>query len=237
MSEPATEQIPQRRVWDLPVRVVHWLLVIGIAGSYATHKLGVAYFKYHLWFGYLVVVLAAFRILWGFVGTRHARFANFLRGPGTTWNYLRALTRGNAQPTPGHNPLGGWMVIALLLFLLAQGITGLFANDEIFNPGPLYGYISDSLSLALTSWHRRLFDWILIAVVAHVLAVVGHRLFAGHDLVGPMFSGRKSAALVAEHEAISSSRLWLALLLLGVVAGIVAVLVERAPVPMVSGFE
>ena len=87
MNEPAV-----RRVWDLPVRIVHWLLVIGIAGSYATHKLGVAYFKYHLWFGYLVVVLAAFRILWGFVGTRHARFASFLRGPRAT---LR-LSRGAA---------------------------------------------------------------------------------------------------------------------------------------------
>ena len=85
------------------------------------------------------------------------------------------------------------MVIFLLLLLLAQGITGLFANDEIFNTGPLYGYISDRLSLQLTSWHRRLFDWILIAVVLHVLAVIAHRVFAGHDLIGPMFSGRKPA--------------------------------------------
>ena len=162
-----------RRVWDLPVRIVHWLLVIGIAGSYATHKLGVAYFRYHLWFGYLVVVLAAFRILWGFVGTRHARFASFLRGPRATVAYLAALLRGAAPATPGHNPLGGWMVMFLLLSLLAQGITGLFANDEIFNTGPLYGYISDALSLQLTSWHRRLFDWILIAAALHVLAVIG----------------------------------------------------------------
>ena len=90
-----------RRVWDLPVRIVHWLLVVGIAGSYATHKLGVAYFSYHLWFGYLVVVLAAFRILWGFVGTRHARFASFLRGPRATVAYLVALLRGAAPATPG----------------------------------------------------------------------------------------------------------------------------------------
>ena len=77
--------------------------------------------------------------------------------------------------------------------LLAQGVTGFFANDEIFNTGPLYGYISDALSLKLTSWHRRLFDWILIAAALHVLAVFGHRVFAGHDLIGPMFSGRKTA--------------------------------------------
>src|SRR6187551_427228 len=116
---------PLRRVWDLPVRIVHWLLVIGIAGSYATHKLGVAYFSYHLWFGYLVVVLASFRILWGFVGTRHARFANFLRGPRATFASLRALLGGAVPATPGHNPIGAWMVVFLLLALLAQGITGL----------------------------------------------------------------------------------------------------------------
>jgi cytochrome b len=229
-------EVPLRRVWDLPVRVVHWLLVIGIAGSYATHKLGVAYFDYHRWFGYLVLVLAAFRILWGFVGTRHARFANFLRGPRETLAYLIALLRGRAAATPGHNPVGAWMVLFLLLALVAQGVTGLFANDEIFNLGPLYGYISDSLSLQLTSWHRRLFDWIVIAVVLHVLAVVAHRLLAGHDLISPMFSGKKPATLIAEHEAISSSRLLLAAVLLAGIAAAVTWLVIRAPVPAVSSF-
>jgi len=233
MSEPAGT----RRVWDLPVRLVHWLLVIGIAGSYATHKLGVAYFRYHLWFGYLVVVLAAFRILWGFVGTQFARFSSFLRGPRITAAYLLALLRGSAVPTPGHNPLGGWMVIFLLVSLLAQGITGLFSNDEIFNTGPLYGYISDTLSLKLTSWHRRLFDWLLIAVTLHVFAVLAHRVLAGHDLIGPMFSGRKPAHLLGEHEAIGSSRLWLAVVLLAVLVGAVSWLVLRAPAPAVFDFE
>jgi cytochrome b len=232
MGEPAHT----RRVWDLPVRITHWLLALGIAGSYATHKLGIEYFKYHLWFGYGVVVLAAFRILWGVVGTRHARFASFVRGPRVTWNYLRALLHGGAQPRPGHNPLGAWMVVFLLAALLAQGITGLFANDEIFNTGPLYGYVSDATSLALTSWHRRLFDWILVAVALHVAAVVGHRILGGHDLVGPMFSGRKHAALVAEDEAISSSRLWLAVLLLAALVATVSWFVVQAP-EVVTSFE
>ena len=154
MNEPAPPE-KGRRVWDLPVRVTHWLLVLGIAGSYFTNKLGVQYFKYHLWSGYLVVVLAAFRILWGLVGTRHARFASFVRGPRATVSYLLAMLRGRSHATPGHNPLGAWMVLFLLITLLAQGITGLFSNDEIFNTGPLYGYISDSLSMSLTSWHPR----------------------------------------------------------------------------------
>lgn len=233
MAEPAET----RRVWDLPVRIVHWLLVAGIAGSYATHQLGVEYFRYHLWCGYLVVVLAAFRILWGVVGTRHARFASFVRGPRATLKYLRALLRGADHATPGHNPIGAWMVIFLLAALLAQGITGLLSNDEIFNTGPLYGYVSDATSLALTSWHRRLFDWILVAVALHVFAVVAHRLLAGQDLIGPMFSGRKHASLVPEHEAISSSRLWLAALLLSALAAAIGWFVVQAPAAAVTGFE
>jgi cytochrome b len=233
VSEPAIS----RKVWDLPVRIVHWLLVVGIAGSYVTHELGVAYFKYHAWFGYLVVVLAAFRILWGLAGTRHARFAQFLRGPSTTWRYSASVLRGDARPTPGHNPLGAWMVVFLLLALLAQGITGLFANDEIFNTGPLYGYIGDATSLALTSWHRQLFDGILVAIALHVIAVIAHRVFAGHDLIGPMFSGRKPAGLVAEHEAISSSRLWLALVLLAALVAILSWLIVQAPESAAMSFE
>jgi cytochrome b len=226
-----------RRVWDLPVRITHWLLVLGIAGSYATHKAGVAYFQYHVWFGYSVLVLASFRILWGFVGTRHARFSSFLRGPRATAGYLVQVFRGGASPHPGHNPAGAWMVVILLLALLAQAGTGLFTNDEIFNTGPLYGYVSDALSLTLTSWHRRLFDWILILVAAHIAAIAAHRAFTGHRLVGPMITGRKPAALVAQHDAIASSRLWLAAILLaGLVAGL-AWIVSRAPEAQAFGFD
>jgi cytochrome b len=236
MNEPAPPD-QGRRIWDLPVRVTHWLLVLGIAGSYLTNKLGVQYFKYHLWFGYLVVVLAAFRILWGLVGTRHARFTSFVRGPRATVAYLLATLRGRSHATPGHNPLGAWMVVFLLLTLLAQGITGLFANDEIFNTGPLYGYIGDSLSLGLTSWHRRLFDWILIGVLLHVLAVIAHRFLAGHDLIGPMFSGRKPPELVPAHEAIDSSRLWLAAVLFAALVATVSWLVVTAPEAAAVSFD
>jgi cytochrome b len=226
-----------RRVWDLPVRIVHWLLVAALVGAYATHKAGVAYFRFHEWFGYTVVVLSAFRIVWGFVGTRHARFASFVRGPRATARYLVDLVRGRHPAYAGHNPLGAWMVVFLLAALFAQGVTGLFANDEIFNTGPLYGYVADATSLVLTSWHRRIFDWILIGVLVHVAAVIAHRVLARQDLIGPMFSGRKPAAWVGEHEVITSSRLWLAALLLAALAGAVGWLVAHAPDAAVAGFD
>jgi cytochrome b len=226
-----------RRVWDLPVRIVHCLLVAALVGAYATHKAGVEYFRYHAWCGYTVVVLSAFRILWGFVGTKHARFTSFVRGPRVTIDYLLDLVRGRHPAHAGHNPLGAWMVVFLLAALFAQGVTGLFANDEIFNTGPLYGHVAESTSLVLTSWHRRIFDWILYAVLLHVAAVLAHRVFARQDLIGPMFSGRKPAAVVGADEAIGSSRLWLAVLLLAAVAGVVGWLVAHAPDAAVAGFE
>lgn len=226
-----------RRVWDLPVRIVHWLLVAALVGAYATHKAGVEWFRVHAWCGYTVVVLSAFRILWGFVGTRHARFVSFVRGPRETFGYLFEVLRGHHPAHAGHNPLGAWMVVFLLAALFAQGVTGLFANDEIFNTGPLVGYVAEGTSLALTSWHRRIFDWILIAVLLHVAAVLAHRAFARQDLIGPMFSGRKPATVVGADEAIGSSRLWLAVLLLAAVAGLVGWLIAHAPEAAVAGFE
>jgi cytochrome b len=226
-----------RRVWDLPVRVTHWLLVLALAGSYVTHAAGVAWFRYHAWCGYAVLVLAAFRILWGAVGTRHARFTSFVRGPRRTLAYLLALARGRHPAHAGHNPLGAWMVVFLLAALFAQGVTGLFANDEIFNTGPLYGYVSDATSHALTSWHRRIFDWILIATALHVVAVLAHRVLARQDLIGPMFSGRKPSALVGADEAIRSSRLWLAALLLVALVCALGWLLAHAPDAPVASFE
>src|SRR5690242_8726335 len=131
-QSPTTQppSIETRRVWDLPVRIFHWLLVFAVLGAYATHRLGIEYFKYHLWFGYSVMVLVVFRIVWGLVGTRHARFRNFVRGPAVTVRYGWAVLRGKDARHVGHNPLGALMVVALLLSLLVQALTGLVANDE-----------------------------------------------------------------------------------------------------------
>jgi cytochrome b len=219
-----------RRVWDLPVRVSHWALVLGVAGCYVTQKLGVGWFQYHVWCGYTVLVLVCFRIVWGVIGTRHARFWHFVRGPSTTLQYGWALLHGRAAQYAGHNPLGAWMVIVLLLALVAQAVMGLFGNDEIFNVGPLYGYVSNELSIALTSWHRRLFWWIAGAIALHMAAVAYHRVVKREKLVEAMVTGRKPAAAVPAGETIASSRTALALLVFALLVIALTWIVQHAPV-------
>ncbi len=231
MQGQSTPPSLERRVWDLPVRIFHWSLALAVLGAWVTHELGTAYFVFHLWCGYAVLLLVGFRIVWGLVGTHHARFSNFLHGPAVTLRYALDLVRGRERPYAGHNPLGAWMVVVLLLALLAQAILGLFGNDEILNFGPLYGYISNELSLKLTSVHRQLFNWILAAVALHIAAVVFHRFARREDLVRAMFSGRKPAEAVRPEDEIQSSRLVSAMVIALALAALITWLVIHAPVP------
>lgn len=219
------------KVWDLPVRIFHWLLVLAVLGAYISDEAGIEYFVYHLWCGYAVVILVSFRILWGIVGTYHARFLNFLRTPSHTVRYGLDLVSNKESHYTGHNPLGAWMVIVLLTALLAQGITGLFGNDEILNFGPLYGYVSNELSLKLTSIHRQLFDLLAAAVAIHVLAVIFHLVIKKENLINAMLTGRKPRSQINSSVEIQSSRLWLAALLLIGLCALLAWLVGHAPEP------
>jgi cytochrome b len=226
------EQSPEPaylRIWDLPVRIFHWLLVILCVAAYVTHALGTDYFIYHRWSGYAMLVLVSFRILWGFVGTYHARFSNFVRNPITTTKYAFSVFKKTDKHYAGHNPLGAIMVIVLLSALLVQAITGLFTNDEIFNLGPLYAYVSDELSLSLTSLHRQLFYWILGAILLHIAAVLFHQFLKHDKIISAMFTGKKSAKGLENEKSISSSKLWLAIILLAVLSLLLAWVVMSAP--------
>jgi cytochrome b len=226
-AEQAVET--ERRVWDLPVRIFHWTLVLAMVAAFATNKLGVKYFKYHVWAGYAVIVLVAFRLIWGLVGTRHALFRNFLRGPSETLTYAREIVAGEDKPYAGHNPLGALMVLALLAALAAQSIFGLFGNDEIFNAGPLAGAVGKNLSLTLTSIHRQLFYWLAGGVALHVLAVAAHKIFRNENLARAMITGHKPAEAVPAQEAIHSSKIWLAVVLAEAVVIALAVVIAHAP--------
>ena len=232
MNTPADRAPAERRVWDLPVRIFHWSLVLAVAGAWASHEfLGYTWFAYHKWFGYAVLVLVSFRIVWGLVGTRHALFWNFVRNPLATARYVFGLLRGRHPVFVGHNPLGACMVILLLLALLTQAVLGLFGDDDSGNLGPLNGYVSHDGGLDLTSNHRLLFWWIVGAIALHIIGVIVHRLTTGENLVRAMFTGRKPADRVPANEAIGSSRILLALLVAGLVAGVLAWVVLHAPPP------
>jgi cytochrome b len=214
-----------RLVWDLPVRVTHWALVLAVAGCWATHYAGVEWFPWHRRLGYTVLVLVTFRIVWGFVGTRHARFAVFLRGPRTLLAYLRE--RGRA--TVGHNPFGALSVVALLALLLLQAATGLFANDEIMNMGPFYGWIAPQLSNRITSLHRASSDWLLVLIGTHVAAVALYVHVRGQPLVTAMITGRKPATDVSAAEAITGSRVLMACVIVAAIALALTLAVRAAP--------
>jgi cytochrome b len=216
-------------VWDLPVRLMHWALVLAVAGAWATQEIEGDWFRFHVWCGYAVLLVAATRIAWGFVGTRHARFTAFLRGPGAVLGYARGLFRRGADHYPGHNPLGALMVLALLALLLVQAVTGLFANDQIMASGPLYGYVSSATSDRLTTLHKQLFDLLVWAIALHVTAAFFYLLVRRDNLIVPMITGRKSADAVPPEERISSSRTWLAALLLAAFAVVLYAVIRTAP--------
>jgi len=238
MSEIATIEdridesaaVVEHRIWDLPVRVFHWLLMLAIIAAFATNRLGVAYFQYHVWCGYVVLVLILFRIFWGMVGTRHARFASFVRGPQATLRYATKLLRGRDEHYAGHNPLGAWMIVTLLSMLGIQALLGLFADDEIFNTGPLSGYVGHDVSLRLTSMHRTIFYWIIGAIAIHILAVLAHSSFKQVNLVKAMMTGRKPAQAATSCDHIHSSRTWLAVLVTLAVSVGLAWIIGGAPV-------
>ena len=211
-------------VWDWPVRIFHWALVALLAAAWATAEAGIEYMHWHMRCGYAVLTLLLFRLLWGVVGSGSARFAGFVRGPGAVLAYLRAWFSRHPLHYLGHNPLGGWMVLVLLLLVAVQAGTGLFANDDIFNEGPLARLVSGAMSGFLTTIHKTNFNMLLAAVGLHVVAVLLY-LWRGDNLLKPMFNGRKPAGDYQD-AAGSMAPLGRAVVCLALAAGAVWALVE-----------
>lgn len=178
-------------VWDWPVRVFHWAVVLLVIVAIATATVGGDAMVWHMRAGYGVLALVLFRVVWGFAGTRHARFSSFVHGPRTAIQYARSFVRRASPAAVGHNPLGGWAVIALLLTLLLQALTGLFANDDVIYEGPLAKHVSSALSGEITSLHHLNVWAIGILIGIHVSAIVAHLAFAKENLLRPMVTGRK----------------------------------------------
>ncbi len=225
-QNPALVSLRPVPIWDLPVRLFHWSLVVLLVISWATAEIGGNAMTYHLWSGYTILTLILFRLLWGFWGSTHARFNDFVRGPRAAIRYARALLQGETPLYPGHNPLGGWMVILLLLVLSIQAGTGLFANDDIAVEGPLYPWVSKAGSDFLTRIHKLNFNILLILIGLHVLAALFYLFAKGENLIVPMLTGRKWLGPAFQEPQAHLARLWLAGALLALAAGGVYLLVR-----------
>jgi cytochrome b len=178
-------------VWDLPTRLFHWLLVALMAASFVTARAGGNAMQYHEWSGITILALLVFRTIWGFVGSQPSRFRDFVKRPPEVWRYAMALVKGNSTPHLGHNPLGGWSVLAMLLVVMLQACLGLFANDDIITEGPLFFWVSKATSDRLTKVHR-LNQYVIMGLVAvHLMAVAFHFFVKRENLLKPMITGIK----------------------------------------------
>jgi cytochrome b len=216
------------KVWDAPVRLFHWALVLLFVFMIVSGNIKGDWLQWHARAGYAILALLLFRILWGFAGSTYARFSSFLAGPSAALAFTRKLLARAPAHSAGHNPLGGWMVLALLLSLLAQVGTGMFANDDVLFEGPLAGLVSKDLSDRLTGWHHWNLKLLFVLAAVHVLAVLYHAVFMQENLIGAMFTGvKRLPANVAQAVQTRFSSPWLALLLLALAALAVFLIVKR----------
>jgi len=238
----------KRLVWDLPLRLFHWLLVLSLLASWYTatmsskgeflefHGRSYGYAELHFWLGYWALGLICFRLLWGFVGPKHARFIGFVPSPARFVAYAGKFFRRDSTPSVGHNPMGAAVVLLMLLMVGAQAVTGLFLvdNTDIFT-APYHALVSDSTAGKLMSFHHfnfKLLQWI---VVLHVVAILFYHVYKRQNLIGAMLTGRKDMELVPAAEAISGSQLFKALIVALLAAGIVWLVLSQAPPPPALG--
>ena len=199
----STSAAPVRNVliWDAPVRVFHWLMVLSFAGAYLTAE-SERWRVMHVTLGYTMVGLVAFRLLWGLIGTRHARFSSFVQGPGAVARYLRSLVRGRPEHHSGHNPAGALAIVALLTMTLLVAATGWATYNEV-------GAWSEDL-------HEGVANVMLAIVGVHVLAVVLASWLHRSNLIGAMVTGRRLGS--AEEGVRSAWRSVASLMLVAVMA-------------------
>jgi len=179
------------RIWDLPTRLFHWLLATCVVALVVTGNIGGNAMVWHFRLGYTVLTLLLFRLSWGFVGGHWSRWRQLFLAPSHVLSYLRGVSA--RQPWAGHNPIGSWSVLLMLLWLLVQVSTGLVSDDEIANAGPLTALVSGATVSAATAWHKGLGKLVLILLVlGHVSAIAWYRLRKRQSLVAAMLHGDKT---------------------------------------------
>lgn len=178
------------RVWDLPLRLFHWLLLAAVTGALVSIKIGgSAALVWHGRFGQAVLGLIVFRLMWGLIGSRTARFASFVRGPRAIRDYLAGRWAGS-----GHNPVGALSVLALLGLFGFQAATGLFTYDAISFRGPMAAAVSSDTVSLLSDWHTQTEWWLYGLIALHVAAVLWYACIRKERILRPMLNGRKTVA-------------------------------------------
>lgn len=204
----AADAAIRARLWDAPTRLVHWALVGLVAFSWWSAENG--HMAWHRYSGYTVLGLLVFRIFWGFFGSSTAKFSSFVKLPGAVVAYSRTLFRRRAAGLPGHNPLGGWFVVAMLLALVAQVGFGLFAVDiDGLESGPLSQYVDFDTGRRFAGWHELSFNILLALIALHLAAVVFYLVYKRDNLIAAMITGRR---LFATEPAVRFAPWWMALI-------------------------
>ena len=209
LSDPAGRRI---LVWDAPVRVFHWLIVLSFAGAWLTAE-SERWRLLHVTLGYTMAGLVGFRILWGLVGTRHARFSSFVRGPAAVARYLRAMLRGQIEHHTGHNPAGALAIVVLLGLALAVTASGWAAFNEVGGQW-------------LEGFHEVAANVMLAVVGVHVVGVLLASWLHHENLIGAMITGRKPGR---PEEGVRSAWRSVAVLMLMAVLGFWSLQWQTAP--------
>ena len=177
----------------------------------------------HMLIGQVILALVLFRIVWGFIGTRYARFSSFVYGPGQIAAYAKPLAGRGGAGYAGHNPLGGFVVFVMLALVLAQTTTGLFATDGDFYSGPLNHLISRRAGNQISEFHEVNFNVLLLVIIVHIAAVFFYLLFKRENLIAPMLTGFKNDPKGSLEPIVGSKLLVAGIALLAVAAAVVAV--------------
>ena len=225
-------------VWDLPTRVFHWLLVLGVAGSYLTGGEEGWLFVVHTTSGYLIAFLLLFRVIWGVIGSPHSRFRDFVYGRRVVADYVRGLLALHPARYIGHNPLGGWMVILMLIVLSITMGTGLFSGEEDGASGLFLPLIAAPGSEGLAEVHEVFANIIVILAVIHICAVLLDWWLTGENLVSAMIFGSKQlgeASASTEKPAASTRRVVFAVSMVAIVGAVLLAKTDFAALATAPG--
>lgn len=215
------------RVWDLPTRAFHWVLVLCLLALITTGQIGGEAMVWHFRSGYAMLTLLLFRLIWGVVGGHWSRFAAFIYSPRTVVAYIKGTSR--AEHSVGHNPLGAGSVFAMLGFLLIQVTTGLISDDEIANTGPFSRWVSNALVQSATFYHKDVGKLIVIGLVLlHMGAILFYWIKKHDNLVRPMILGDKQLSFEAPSSRDDTRSRLLGLLIFIGCGAVVAWLVKLA---------